>query len=146
MLSVKLLKTTTNGTASKKSNEIHPKCICTFSIHLFTLFFLLQLILTYMKRILHLVPVKNFIFMSSYNWFKIDFLRLLQCSYCWQPSKIHFSTANLRSGGARVHERNALGRRHQKSRPAGEIQRDHHFSVIYYLREPVQNYLADFFR
>ena len=61
------------------------------------------------------------------------FLRLLQCSYRWQPSKIHFSTVNLRSLGARVHERNALGRRHQKSRPAGEIQRDHHFPVIYYL-------------
>ena len=31
-----------------------------------------------MKRILHLVSVKNITFKSCYNWFKIDFLRLLQ--------------------------------------------------------------------
>ena len=35
-------------------------------------FFLLQLNLTYVKRILHLVSVKNITFKSSYNWFKID--------------------------------------------------------------------------
>ena len=39
-------------------------------------FFLLQLNLTYMKRILHLVSVKKNTFKSSYNWFKIDILRL----------------------------------------------------------------------
>ena len=33
-------------------------------------FFLLQLNLTYMKRILHLVSVKNIIFKSSFNWSK----------------------------------------------------------------------------
>ena len=38
-------------------------------------FFLLQLNPTYMKRILHLVSVKNITFKSSYNWFKIDILR-----------------------------------------------------------------------
>ena len=37
-------------------------------------FFLLNL--TYMKRILHLVSVKNITFKSSYNWFKIDIFRL----------------------------------------------------------------------
>ena len=31
-----------------------------------------------MKRILHLVPVKNIIFKPFYNWFKIDILRLLR--------------------------------------------------------------------
>ena len=31
-----------------------------------------------MKRILHLVPVKIIIYKSSYNWFKIDILRLVQ--------------------------------------------------------------------
>ena len=31
-----------------------------------------------MKRILHLVTVKNIIFKSSYNWFKIDILGLLR--------------------------------------------------------------------
>ena len=41
-------------------------------------FFLFQVNLTYMKRILHLVPVKNFTFKSSYNWFKIDILWLLR--------------------------------------------------------------------
>ena len=40
-------------------------------------YFILQLNLTYMKLILHLFPVKNIIFKSSFNWFKIDILRLL---------------------------------------------------------------------
>ena len=40
-------------------------------------YFLLQLNLTFMKLILHLFPVKTIIFKSSYNWFKIDILRLL---------------------------------------------------------------------
>ena len=39
---------------------------------IFPTFFLLQLNPTYMKRILHLVSVKNITFKSSYNWFKID--------------------------------------------------------------------------
>ena len=33
---------------------------------------------TYMKRILHLVSVKNNTFESSYNWFKVDILRLVR--------------------------------------------------------------------
>ena len=41
-------------------------------------FFLPQLNLTYMKRILHLVPVKIFILKSFYNWVKIDILRLVR--------------------------------------------------------------------
>ena len=41
------------------------------SIHSFTpLFLLLQLNLTFMKRILHLVSLKDIIFKSSHNWFK----------------------------------------------------------------------------
>ena len=39
---------------------------------------LVSLNLTYMKWILHLVPVKIIILKSSYNWFKIDILRLLR--------------------------------------------------------------------
>ena len=31
-----------------------------------------------MKWILHLVPVKNITFKSSYNWFKIDIFRLVR--------------------------------------------------------------------
>ena len=42
-------------------------------------FFLLQLNPTYMKRILHLVSVKNITFKSSYNWFKIDIHQQLRC-------------------------------------------------------------------
>ena len=47
-------------------------------------FFLLQLNPTYMKRILHLISVKNITFKSSYNWFKIDIhqqLRPLTANY-----------------------------------------------------------------
>ena len=47
-------------------------------------FFLLQLNPTYMKRILHLVSVKNITFKSSYNWLKIDIhqqLRPLTANY-----------------------------------------------------------------
>ena len=47
-------------------------------------FFLLQLNLTYMKRIIPLVSVKNITFKSSYNWFKIDIhqqLRPLTANY-----------------------------------------------------------------
>ena len=47
------------------------------SIHFLPHFFL-QLNLTYIKRILHLVSVKNITFKSSYNWFKIDIRRLLR--------------------------------------------------------------------
>ena len=43
-------------------------------------YFLLQLNLTFMKLILHLFPVKTIIFKSSYNWFKIDILRLHRLS------------------------------------------------------------------
>ena len=42
----------------------------------FTPLFLLQLNPTNMKRILHLAYVKNITFKASYNWFKIDILRL----------------------------------------------------------------------
>ena len=56
-------------------------------------FFLLQLNPTYMKRILHLVSVKNITFKSSYNWFKIDVLRLLR-----PPTPIHVQNAFLQSG------------------------------------------------
>ena len=49
------------------------------SIHLFTpLFFLLQLNLTYVKRIIHLVSNKNITFEASYNWVKIDIRWLLR--------------------------------------------------------------------
>ena len=47
-------------------------------------FFLLSLNLIWMKRILHLVPIKNIVFKSSYNWFKIDIhqqLRPLTANY-----------------------------------------------------------------
>ena len=40
--------------------------------------FVLQLNLAYMKRTLHLVSVKNITVKSSYNWFKIDILRLVR--------------------------------------------------------------------
>ena len=53
----------------------HSKSI---KIQFFTpLFFLLQLNLTFMKRILHLATVKNITFKSSYNKFKIDILGLV---------------------------------------------------------------------
>ena len=42
----------------------------------YSTFFLLQLHPTYMKRMLHLVSVKKITFKSSYDWFKIDILRL----------------------------------------------------------------------
>ena len=48
-----------------------------FSIHFLPYLFLLQLNVVYMKWILHLAPVKNIILKSSYNWFKMDFPRLL---------------------------------------------------------------------
>ena len=48
------------------------------SIHFYPTFFLLQLNLTFIKRILHLVSVKNITFKSSYNCFKIDILRLVR--------------------------------------------------------------------
>ena len=32
----------------------------------------------YMKRVLHLISVKNITFKSSYNWFKIHILRQLR--------------------------------------------------------------------
>ena len=48
-----------------------PPLMAQIFIHLFTPpFFLLQLNPTYMKRILHFVPLKNIVFKSSYNWFK----------------------------------------------------------------------------
>ena len=55
------------------------------SKHFFTpLLFFCNRIFTYMKRILHLVSVKNITFKSSYNWFKIDIhqqLRPLTANY-----------------------------------------------------------------
>ena len=48
------------------------------SIHFLPHSSLLQRNLTYMQRILYLVSVKNITFKSSYNWFKIDILRLVQ--------------------------------------------------------------------
>ena len=55
-----------------------------FQTFFYPTFFLLQLNPTYMKRILHLVSVKNITFKSSYNWFKIDIhqqLRPLTANY-----------------------------------------------------------------
>ena len=59
-------------------------------------FFLLQLNPKYMKRILHLVSVKNITFKSSYDWFRIDNRRLLRpltavltCSWSSQQLYIH---------------------------------------------------------
>ena len=46
------------------------------SRHFFTPLFSLQLNLTYMKHMLHLVSVKIITFKSSYDLFKIDILRL----------------------------------------------------------------------
>ena len=48
------------------------------SIHFLPHFFLLQLNLTYMKRILHLVSVKKITFKSSYDWLKIDIPMLVR--------------------------------------------------------------------
>ena len=48
-----------------------------FQTFFYPTFFLLQLNPTYMKRILHLVSVKNITFKSS-KWLKIHILRLLQ--------------------------------------------------------------------
>ena len=55
-----------------------------FQTFFYHTFFLLQLTPTQMKRILHLVSVKNITFKSSYNWFKIDIhqqLRPLTANY-----------------------------------------------------------------
>ena len=46
------------------------------SIHFFPTFFLLQLNLTYLKRILHVIPVKIIILKSSYNWLKLTTTRI----------------------------------------------------------------------
>ena len=57
----------------------HPHWGLLKGFHLFfTPLFLLQLNPTYMKRILHLVPIRNIVFKSSYDWFKFDILRLLR--------------------------------------------------------------------
>ena len=60
-----------------------PPLIAIIFIHFLPHFFPFQLNLTYMKRILHSFSVKNINFKSSYNWFKIDILRLL-----WPPTAI----------------------------------------------------------
>ena len=55
-----------------------------FQTSFYPTFFLLQLNPTYMKRILHLVPIKNIVVKSSFNWFKIDIhqqLRPLTANY-----------------------------------------------------------------
>ena len=61
-----------------------PPLMVIISRHFLPHFCLLQLNPTYMKRILHLVSVKNITFKSSYNWFKIDIhqqLRPLTANY-----------------------------------------------------------------
>ena len=55
-----------------------PLLMAQISRHSFTHIFLLHLNLTFMKRILHLVSVKNINLESSYSWFKIDILRLVR--------------------------------------------------------------------
>ena len=55
-----------------------------FQTFFYPTFFLLQLNTTYMKQILHLVPMKNIVFKSSFNRFKIDIhqqLRPLTANY-----------------------------------------------------------------
>ena len=59
----------------------HPLNGTNFVTFFYPTFFLLQLNLTYMKRILHF---QNITFKSSYNWFKIDIqqqLRPLTANY-----------------------------------------------------------------
>ena len=60
-----------------------PPLVLLISIHLFTPLFSLA-IESYIKRILHLVSVKDITFKCSYNWFKIDIhqqLRPLTANY-----------------------------------------------------------------
>ena len=68
--------------------EPSPPLMDIISRHFSPHFFLLQLNhiywISYMKRILHFVSVKNITFKSFYNWFKIDIfrqLRLLTANY-----------------------------------------------------------------
>ena len=49
-------------------------------------FFLFQLNFAYMKRILHLVSVKNITFKSSYNWFKIENWLRNKLLHFWQAA------------------------------------------------------------
>jgi len=66
-----------------------PPLMNKISIHFLPHFFLMQLNLTYIKRILHLVSVKNITFKSPHNWFKIDNLGRLR------PLTAIFSTFQL---------------------------------------------------
>ena len=70
-----------------------PPLMDKISIHFLPHFFLIQLNLTYIKRILHLVSVKNITFKSPHKWFKIDNLgrlRLLTAIFStFQLSHIH---------------------------------------------------------
>ena len=58
--------------------RLTPPLMALISIHFYPTFFLLQLNLNCMKQILHLILVKICIIKSSYNWFKIDILRLVR--------------------------------------------------------------------
>ena len=61
-----------------------PPLMAQISRHFYPTFFLLQLNPTCMNQILHLVSVRNIVFKSSYNWFKIDIhqqLRPLTANY-----------------------------------------------------------------
>ena len=64
--------------AIRRPTPLPPPLMAQISRHFLPHFFLLQLNPTYMKRILHLVSVKNITFKSSYDWFKIDIHEQLQ--------------------------------------------------------------------
>ena len=66
-----------------------PPLMALIFIQFFPTCFLLQLNPTYMKRILHLVPANIIIFKSSYNWFKIDIIRLLHLLNSWSPQLLY---------------------------------------------------------
>jgi len=66
-----------------------PPLMDKISFHFLPYFFLMQLNITYIKRILHLVSVKNITFKSPHNWFKIDNLGRLR------PLTAIFSTFQL---------------------------------------------------
>ena len=55
-----------------------PPLMDKISFHFLPYFFLMQLNITYIKRILHLVSVKNITFKSCYNWFKNVIHRLVR--------------------------------------------------------------------
>ena len=65
-----LHKTHKNTQSTAKKQKTHNR-------HTYPTFLLLQLNLTYMKRILGLVPVKKIIFTSSYDWPSVE--SVLRC-------------------------------------------------------------------